>query len=469
MNEEKVEFRDNLHFSIKIQSIEKYPIHWHKNITEILIPIKGCIEVFANYEQILVKEGDFWFVNNKAIHSVRASPGAIVAVFYINLDYFQKQFEHIKYMFFRSNMFAKTRKKIESDNFEDEIRKGLKIQFRNLLVNMLNNTVNDIQLSEEFLENFESQLICSMVYGFRWLQFLKKNNKHMSPFQINRYYRVIKFIDENYKNKITLEDVTSREFVTKNYFSHFWKELSCFSFQERLNYERTIRAEMLLLITDMSISQISEECGFSDVKYFYNCFKQWYGFTPSEYKKRCLLYEKKGVHYQNLEFSNIKETLNRYINTHLPPYSINDQDPMFSSFVKNYHKIKHLYQADKDMISKSPRNIVIDIFNRNNFCIKNGHLLFNWYIIDQLVDLTDSLPFHISIKLDHKYIEKPWFNYAIEKFLDFCIFRYGINTVKGWKFYVDYRGYKPYNVPIALRKIIENKTANIKTNYFFEI
>ena len=142
---------------------------------------------------------------------------------------------------------------------------------------------------------------------------------------------------------------------------------------------------------------------------------------------------------------------------------------MFSSFVKNYHKIKHLYQADKDMISKSPRNIVIDIFNRNNFCIKNGHLLFNWYIIDQLVDLTDSLPFHISIKLDHKYIEKPWFNYAIEKFLDFCIFRYGINTVKGWKFYVDYRGYKPYNVPIALRKIIENKTANIKTNYFFEI
>ncbi|HZK37979.1 MAG TPA: cupin domain-containing protein, partial [Clostridia bacterium] len=187
MNEEKVEFRDNLHFSIKIQSIEKYPIHWHKNITEILIPIKGCIEVFANYEQILVKEGDFWFVNNKAIHSVRASPGAIVAVFYINLDYFQKQFEHIKYMFFRSNMFAKTRKKIKSDNFEDEIRKGLKIQFRNLLVNMLNNTVNDIQLSEEFLENFESQLICSMVYGFRWLQFLKKNNKHMSPFQINRY------------------------------------------------------------------------------------------------------------------------------------------------------------------------------------------------------------------------------------------------------------------------------------------
>ena len=105
MNEEKIIFKDNLPFSIKIQSINRYPIHWHENITEILLPIKGSIEVIANYEHILVKEGDFWFVNNKAIHSIKASPEAIVAVLHIDLDYFQKQFEYIKYMFFRSNMF----------------------------------------------------------------------------------------------------------------------------------------------------------------------------------------------------------------------------------------------------------------------------------------------------------------------------------------------------------------------------
>lgn len=469
MDEEKVEFRDNLHISTKIQSIKRYPIHWHRNITEILLPIKGSIEVFANNEHISVKEGDFWFVNNKTIHSVRASPRAIVAVFHIHLDYFQRQSEHIKYMFFRSNMFARTRKKIESDNFDDDIRKELKIRFRGLLVSMLENITNNVQLSKESLKSFESRLIDSMMHEFHWLQFLRKRNNYLSPFQLNRYHRIIKFIDENYGNKITLKDVASREFVTKNYLSHFWKNLSHFSFQERLGYERTIRAELLLLTTDMSISYISEKCGFSDVKYFYNHFKRLYGIMPLKHKKRCLLYEKKGADYQDLEFNNVKEIFDNYVNTHLIPHNIDGQDPMFSSFVKNYHKIKYLYQADKNMILNAPRNIVINIFNHNNFYMKDDHVVFNWYIIDQLVKLASSLSFNLSIELNPDYMEKPWFNRIIEKFLDSCIFRYGINTVRNWEFYVDYKGNVSYKAPNTLRKIVKNKIKNVKASYYFKI
>jgi AraC-like DNA-binding protein/mannose-6-phosphate isomerase-like protein (cupin superfamily) len=469
MDEEKVEFRDNLHLSIKVQSIKRYPIHWHKNVTEILLPIKGSIEVIANYEHILVKEGDFWFVNNKTIHSVKAPQRAIVAVFHINLDYFQRQSEHIKYMFFRNNMFARTRKKIESDNFDDDIRKELKIRFRELLVNMLKDITNNVQLPKGLQENFEFQLVHSMMHEFHWLQFLRKKDDYISPFQLNRYLRIIKFIDGNYGNKITLKDVASQEFVTKNYLSHFWKGLSHFSFQERLSYERTIRAELLLLTTNMSIYHISEECGFSDVKYFYKYFRRWYGSTPLEHKKRCLLYEKKGDDYRNLEFNSIREMLDDYINAHLLPYNIDGQDSMFSSFIKNCNKIKRLYQADKNMIPNAPRNIIIDICSRNNFCIKDNHVIFNWYIIDQLVKLADSPSFNLSIELNPDYIEKPWFNHIIEKFLDSCIFRYGINTVKNWEFYVDYKENILYNASDTLRKIVKKRIKNVKANYYFRI
>ncbi len=118
----------------------------------------------------------------------------------------------------------------------------------------------------------------------------KKDNDFISSLQLDRYHRIIKFIDQNYGNKITLEDIAKQEFITKNYVSHFWRNLSYFSFQERLNYERVLKSEFLLLTTDMSISSISEQCGFSDAKYYYAHFKRWYGCSPLEHKNNCFSY-----------------------------------------------------------------------------------------------------------------------------------------------------------------------------------
>lgn len=53
-----------------------------------------------------------------------------------------------------------------------------------------------------------------------------------------------------------------------------------------LSYRRANMSEPLLLGTDSTIVQISEECGFSDVKYFYSAFKKWYNCTPAQFRKK---------------------------------------------------------------------------------------------------------------------------------------------------------------------------------------
>ena len=68
-------------YAIKIQAMNGYPIHWHENITEVLMPLEDSIEVYANFEHILVKKGDFWIVNNKTIHSVKSSSKVMVQFF----------------------------------------------------------------------------------------------------------------------------------------------------------------------------------------------------------------------------------------------------------------------------------------------------------------------------------------------------------------------------------------------------
>ncbi len=36
---------------IRVQSINRYPFHWHKDIVEIILPINGSVEVTANFEK----------------------------------------------------------------------------------------------------------------------------------------------------------------------------------------------------------------------------------------------------------------------------------------------------------------------------------------------------------------------------------------------------------------------------------
>ena len=73
MDPEKVLFENNVPYTVTAQIIERYPIHWHEGVTEILLPIRGGVEVVSNFEHIRVKEGDFVFVNHRSIHSIRSS------------------------------------------------------------------------------------------------------------------------------------------------------------------------------------------------------------------------------------------------------------------------------------------------------------------------------------------------------------------------------------------------------------
>jgi AraC-like DNA-binding protein len=55
-----------------------------------------------------------------------------------------------------------------------------------------------------------------------------------------------------------------------------------------IEFVRTIRlkrAAQILLNTDQPISHISQEVGFEDPKYFSKSFRQYFGTTPSEYRK----------------------------------------------------------------------------------------------------------------------------------------------------------------------------------------
>lgn len=97
---------------------------------------------------------------------------------------------------------------------------------------------------------------------------------------------VCNYINKNYAEQINLSLLSERFSINNSYLARlFQKELSLKP-SEYITDVRLDNACQLLSFTDMSISQISEKVGFSDVYYFSRVFKKSKGITPSQFRNK---------------------------------------------------------------------------------------------------------------------------------------------------------------------------------------
>lgn len=92
------------------------------------------------------------------------------------------------------------------------------------------------------------------------------------------------FIDEHYKEDISLQDVAGVLGYSDVYFCKLFKENFGKSFIVYLNELRIGKAKEFLANPDINIKDISSEAGYRDANYFARVFKRMTGMTPSDYR-----------------------------------------------------------------------------------------------------------------------------------------------------------------------------------------
>lgn len=94
----------------------------------------------------------------------------------------------------------------------------------------------------------------------------------------------IEYIDENLDKHLTLDQVSSKVFLSDYYFSKLFKRETKLSFSVYLNARKIQQAMIILKQTSHSISEVSDELGFTRISYFSQTFKKYTGYTPSEFR-----------------------------------------------------------------------------------------------------------------------------------------------------------------------------------------
>lgn len=100
----------------------------------------------------------------------------------------------------------------------------------------------------------------------------------------NAVTKAIQFIETNFRQEVSLSNVSDFIYLNPQYFSRMFKEKIGVSFVEYLTQFRVNNAKQLLAFTNNSINAIAEEVGIRDANYFSRVFKKTEGVTPSEYR-----------------------------------------------------------------------------------------------------------------------------------------------------------------------------------------
>lgn len=91
-------------------------------------------------------------------------------------------------------------------------------------------------------------------------------------------------IRRNFLSELTLEDISKKCGYSMSYFCRRFKEYVGTGFLEYLNNIRLDYALNVLRCQDISVTDLSYECGFESVRNFRRAFLKKYGCSPSEYK-----------------------------------------------------------------------------------------------------------------------------------------------------------------------------------------
>ena len=96
---------------------------------------------------------------------------------------------------------------------------------------------------------------------------------------------ILQYIDKNYSEDLSMEDLTEKFHVSRTYVSRLLKRYAGQSFLEYLTDVRFRHVEQFIQENKYKQYEIAEMVGYKDFGYYIKVFKKRYGITPNEYKK----------------------------------------------------------------------------------------------------------------------------------------------------------------------------------------
>ncbi len=152
--------------------------------------------------------------------------------------------------------------------------------------------INDVETIQSIVENLSApdsslSMKVSQILTLIDLLIAASDTDTQNPTTVNTkdLYQIINWTEENFKNRIVLEEVAVRFGYNKYYFCTKFKTETGTTYLSYINILRISHA-CKMLRNGFSVIEAAEQSGFDNVSYFIQLFKKMMGVTPKKYAQQ---------------------------------------------------------------------------------------------------------------------------------------------------------------------------------------
>jgi AraC family transcriptional regulator, exoenzyme S synthesis regulatory protein ExsA len=154
---------------------------------------------------------------------------------------------------------------------------------------LLENYYHSIQSYLSLVEKPNEQLLILKFEELLLSLFSNKKHQHLTDYFVslcqNQEYHLTMVMEENFAYNLKLENYAQLCHMSLSTFKKTFYQCYQSTPGVWLKTKKLTLALHQLLTSDLSINQISFQCGFEDTSHFIRVFKQKYGLTPLQYRQ----------------------------------------------------------------------------------------------------------------------------------------------------------------------------------------
>ena len=246
--------------------------HWHKEF-EILRVESGVLHLSIDQRNYKMEAGDIAFIESGSLHSgILKNCVFTYAVFDLSMLCRRKSdaiFKFVEPIMCRKISFCEFFKKGKNADVELIVDR---------LFSAFDNS-NDFGVLDFYAEAFN--LLRALYSG----GYIKKIKNTKYEHQLAKIADIIDFIEEHYREPLTLSTLSKKTGMNEKYFCRFFKEFTNITPIDYINRLRIENAAHSLLESGATVTEAALDNGFNDISYFSKTFKKYKGVPPKKYSK----------------------------------------------------------------------------------------------------------------------------------------------------------------------------------------
>lgn len=256
--------------------------HWHPEI-ELTFVTEGEISYQVNDRIYHLHAGQGLFCNSNALHTGHMMEQK--NCYYISITFHPRMI----YGYEGSVLHQNYVKPLVSAGSFGSFCFQPEISWQRDVINCMKE-IYHLYFQREDMFEFQIQQKLSFIWmtllqntGAEYLDIAKKDGRNRD---VERLRVILAYIHEHYMEKITLEEIADQVSLCKGECCRFFKKHMNQSLFDYILYYRVEKSLVLLTQSELSVTEIAEQTGFSSSSYYARIFKEQMSCSPTQYRNR---------------------------------------------------------------------------------------------------------------------------------------------------------------------------------------